>query len=449
MLNLSGHKINSKSWIDKKVISFNQWNQIVRNAIQSIIQEQNNEDFPFNQYFNNQHHQTNLNGQEYTNSQIDDYYDTTINRNSRPNSRSSSRSNSRSNSRSRPSNINNNVNNNLQNLNNIGDDNFDEAEWKNDFNENKLFEQNNENQDENQEQEQNEQEKDYEDEVGNTRTTTTRTTLINNNNDPFLNTLKNTTTRRKDSIIQRLDDNYSSTVHQNNNRPISRSKNSLHHHHHHHHEPISHRADIIADKRHWKRIQTIQNNTALSTIGRSKLENYTESSFPNQSQSQPQSISQPISSFSEQLQNRFIKQNKIPPKNDQYLVRSSGSSSIDIANAFLKSSLGQELIQGDDAQIYEDNELFSQREQQQQQDNNKDRGANFRRNNNKDNNNNFDEDNDTTKNTKTTTTKDFYQFYADGWKSKKGGWVADFGPDHTHPLSINQQFQYQDNNFTL
>ena len=37
--------MNSNSWLEKKIISFNQWNQIVRNAIQTIVENIEENDF--------------------------------------------------------------------------------------------------------------------------------------------------------------------------------------------------------------------------------------------------------------------------------------------------------------------------------------------------------------------------------------------------------------------
>lgn len=156
----------------------------------------------------------------------------------------------------------------------------------------------------------------------------------------------------------------------------------------------SHRAEILADKRHWKKTHSKEDNSALSSIASFRLRQYIERPFTPSNES--------IGFQSKPSQTVPMK--KVSPKDSKIL--SSGSSSLDIADAFLQSTLGKDLTQNYYpvySEIVEETEKLEKNVESQP---NK-------------------KPND-----------EFYQsYYSQNWKSKKGGWVGDFGPHHTHPLS--------------
>lgn len=176
----------------------------------------------------------------------------------------------------------------------------------------------------------------------------------------------------------------------------------------------SHRAEILADKKHWKKIHSQEDQTALSSIASTRLQQYLDTPFLRNSSHQTHRESNTSSLPSQRTK-------KIIPKDAKIL--SSGSSSLEIANAFLQSHLGQDLVQ---------NYHFSESHDQ-------------------------DSDHDSTtgdgrrpprgktrheegEGGSRAEDKEFYKaYYSQDWQSRKGGWVGDFGPPHTHPLSIRQE----------
>lgn len=157
-----------------------------------------------------------------------------------------------------------------------------------------------------------------------------------------------------------------------------------------------HRAEIRADKRHWKKTHTKEDNSALSSIASFRLRQYLERPIvpsPESNEVEPKSIP-------------MLKSKKIPQKEAKIL--SSGSSSLDIADAFLQSTLGKDLIQYPRSEYQENDEAenSSAKLSELQQ------------------------------NPKKPNDDEFYKsYYSQNWQTKKGGWVGDFGPSHTHPLS--------------
>jgi hypothetical protein len=180
----------------------------------------------------------------------------------------------------------------------------------------------------------------------------------------------------------------------------------------------SHRAEILADKNHWKRIHSKEDQTALSSIASIRLQQYLETPFlRNSSQEHEQRNSE---SHTSSLPSQRKK--KIIPKDSKIL--SSGSSSLEIANAFLQSHLGQDLVQNYHHSESHDQDFHPNHEGEEQQHpfQGKRRGAAEEREGGR------EED------------KEFYKsYYSQDWQSRKGGWVGDFGPPHTHPLSIRKE----------
>ena len=173
----------------------------------------------------------------------------------------------------------------------------------------------------------------------------------------------------------------------------------------------SHRAEILADKKHWKKIHSREDQTALSSIASTRLRQYLDTPLLRNSSDQPHRESNTSSLPSQ-------KTKKIIPKDSKIL--SSGSSSLEIANAFLQSHLGQDLVQNYhySESPDQDSDHDSTEEGRRPPPRGKTRGEGGGR----------------------AEDKEFYKaYYSQDWQSRKGGWVGDFGPPHTHPLSIRQE----------
>jgi hypothetical protein len=165
----------------------------------------------------------------------------------------------------------------------------------------------------------------------------------------------------------------------------------------------SHRSEILADKYHWKKIHLKENNNALSSLASMRAQQYLHTT-PQSSYSSRTSPTE-ANGFEDQRK-------KIIPKDSKIL--SSGSSSLEIANAFLQTTLGQDLVDNyrSDYQQHQSPGGENHEHQQNQQRNQK--SVNTR-----------------------SEDQDFYRaYYSQDWKSRKGGWVGDFSSPHTHPLSV-------------
>jgi hypothetical protein len=173
----------------------------------------------------------------------------------------------------------------------------------------------------------------------------------------------------------------------------------------------SHRTEILADKYHWKKIHSKENNSALSSLASRRVQQYLHTS--------PSSSSPRNYSPTEAIADNKFQTKTIGAKDSKIL--SSGSSSLEIADAFLQSTLGQELIdnyrpdyqqQQSHDQIHDMNDHDDDRQPQGDK-NQRKKSVNA-----------------------TSEDRDFYRaYYSQDWKSRKGGWVGDFSSRPTHPLS--------------
>mmetsp|Transcript_13983 Transcript_13983/g.20926 ORF Transcript_13983/g.20926 Transcript_13983/m.20926 type:complete len:512 (-) Transcript_13983:122-1657(-) len=186
---------------------------------------------------------------------------------------------------------------------------------------------------------------------------------------------------------------------------------------------VSHRAQIREDRRHWRRVKENRTEAALGSIGTARVNSLIENSrHPNKLG---------VSSYRHTQSHGRTKNADL----------SSGSSSIAIADAFLDGPLGQQLLgstksqlecardTGDSDEEVEDiriTQLLGQGENG---------GASPRP----------ASAPVTSRPTVNETSKPSPElsYYSGNWRNTKGGWVADFGPPHTHALSV-QAYDHKD-----
>lgn len=223
------------------------------------------------------------------------------------------------------------------------------------------------------------------------------------------------------------------------------------------HKQFTHtRHQILADKRHWARVKNARSIAALESVASSRVASIlratdgvghggggdTKGDYGGEGS---KDFIYSATQFQQKLANKMPTfstpgRSRIPygPSNMQI---KDGSSSLAIADAFLESQLGRELLasasqigggkeedQGDISDADENygpvrhfgNSSKLQHHMPLQ------RGESVDR----------DDDDD-----ERDERDDSAVYFASGWKGTQGGWVADFGPPHTHPLSV-QSFDH-------
>jgi hypothetical protein len=195
----------------------------------------------------------------------------------------------------------------------------------------------------------------------------------------------------------------------------------------------SHRAEILADKYHWKKIHSKEDKTALSSIASLRLQQYLEAPFVRKLSEEHQQSHSPNESNTRPSQSQRREKIRIIPKDSKFL--SSGSSSLEIANAFLQSHLGQDLVQNHSSARTGGESPDQDSDQDQRERGMRERIQGRRR----------GEESETQVDggghgVSMEDSPEFYKaYYSQDWQSRKGGWVGDFGPPHTHPLSIRKE----------
>ena len=224
---------------------------------------------------------------------------------------------------------------------------------------------------------------------------------------------------------------------------------------------------ILADKRHAMRVRVSRQNAAMRAIASSKVRYLPDHiAVENEDTSRPHNLNDDTSTIN-------MNQQRKNPAGTTDL--NSGSAALDIANAFLSGSLGKQLLQRDD--VYTNfppsndtikSGVYGTGRRDVTNKGESDSGANIsssilqggqveeksdgtaapkskfalysgrdkfescaplydnKGNSCSTNNGNMDTDG---------KSEESVSYYADNWRSTKGGWVADFGAPHTHALS--------------
>jgi hypothetical protein len=197
------------------------------------------------------------------------------------------------------------------------------------------------------------------------------------------------------------------------------------------------RNQILADKRHWARVKNARGTAAMESIASSRVATILRATDGDEggdsSAPRPPAMHWSSSSSSHQSHSQRTRGRSHAGAKGHYGPSSKrlsdGSSSLAIADAFLESQLGRELMasvrqtQDDRGGTSEDGDenyspvrnfgLTGTRKQQPSYSSGDGEGDEG-------------EEEDASG-----------VYFASGWKGTQGGWVADFGPPHTHHLSVH------------
>ena len=196
------------------------------------------------------------------------------------------------------------------------------------------------------------------------------------------------------------------------------------------------RLQIMADKQHWARVKEQRREAAMESIASSRLADILRNSSAEDGHSRaPPSPTIDFvvhsSSSSAQVQaqrDREVRTGLAKRNRPRSVDVTSGASSLAIADAFLESQLGRELLEAQRMQRGrgdgEEGGEGYENERRGRQGGGWATGGPF---------GTDDEDEGGGRGEEDSSGA----YFASGWKGTQGGWVADFGPPHTHALSIH------------